>query len=53
MKAKDAIKEEQGGDGEDPSDDEGGNHKAANQFFNHLKKNEVAPALHLQHGRGS
>ena len=42
-KAKELIKEEQGGDGEDPEEDEMGNHKAAGQFFTHLKKNEVRP----------
>ena len=40
-KAKQAIQEEQGGDGENVSDEEMGNHKAAGQFFTHLKKNEV------------
>lgn len=42
--AKQRIKEEQGGDGEDPvdSDDEAGNHKASGQFKSHMKKNEVS-----------
>lgn len=41
--AKQRIKEEQGGDGEDPvdSDDEAGNHKASGQFKSHMKKNEA------------
>ena len=46
-KAKEAIREEQGGDGENVSDDEMGNHKAAGQFFGHLKKNEVGPMVSM------
>ena len=47
-KAKQRLKEEQGGDGEDPidSDEDTGNHKASGQFKNHLKKNEVCSWHH-------
>ena len=37
-KAKEALEEEAGGDGEDG---EGGNYKGKSQFFTHLKKSEV------------